>query len=257
VASDSDDNHVLIDDNDPELQEPVPAAPIPNITYNLAILSLAELAKAARSQRPQARFIDLLSNLVWNDFWAQIKIKISDVLFPGEAIVEDNAFEVFFSFPRHVKDPLPLTTSADYSHLIKNALKIKKDPAVKIVVKQLKKARSEVVSFSSDNILILNNNFARTRRMETKRMMSLIPMLRMPNRADRKLGNQGYVFSYKMHAACSTNVSMSRLLVHQIFCLEIFPKSRTSSAFALGGHVTIQAAHQRFVMSLLMVIIFR
>lgn len=118
------------------VEEPVIAH---EITYNLSILSLELLQKSARSRASEAvaRFVLLSSDLTWDDVFAKLKIKISDVLFPRQAIVDEGAFEIFFSIPRLVPAPLPLVTEDDYKHLLRNVLKLRNDPAVKITVNQL------------------------------------------------------------------------------------------------------------------------
>ena len=117
---------------------PAPIADAPKITYNLTILSLDQAQKASRSHETVARFVVLPSDLEWEDVYTRLKIKICDVLFPGQAEVLDNAFEMLFSIPRHVPAPLPLQTEDDYNHLVKNVLKVRKDPLTKISVKQFK-----------------------------------------------------------------------------------------------------------------------
>lgn len=116
----------------------VPIADVPKITYNMTILSLDQTRKTGRSRETVARFVVLPSNLEWEDVYARLKIKICDVLFPGQVEVPDNAFEVLFSVPRYVPAPVPLETEDDYKHLLKNVLKVRNDPSTKITVKQLK-----------------------------------------------------------------------------------------------------------------------
>ena len=84
-----------------------------------------------------AHFVRLSSDLAWDDVFAKLKIKISDVLFPCQPIVDEGAFEILFSIPRLVPAPLPLVTEDDYKHLLRNVLKLRNDPAVKITVNQL------------------------------------------------------------------------------------------------------------------------
>jgi hypothetical protein len=121
-----------IENDEAALEEPTFA-----ITYNLHIFSLEELAKA-RGRKPQARFAELSSKLEWKDFSSQVKIKIADVLFPRQAVVDDNAFKLAFSMVRLVPVALPLASQADYEYLIKNARKLN-DPKVKITVEQVEK----------------------------------------------------------------------------------------------------------------------
>ena len=98
--------------------------------------SMAELAKPQAQREPAARFLVLLSNLEWLDFYACLKIKACDVLFPGQVAVGDDAYEIMFCIPHHVPNPLPLSTVADYDHLVKNALR-QQQPTVKIIIKEI------------------------------------------------------------------------------------------------------------------------
>lgn len=117
---------------------PMPIVDAPKIIYNLTILSLDQAQKASRSRETVARFVVLASDLEWEDVYTRLKIKICDVLFPGQAEVPNNAFEMLFSIPQCVPAPLSLQTEDDYNHLIKNVLKVCNDPSTKISVKQLK-----------------------------------------------------------------------------------------------------------------------
>jgi hypothetical protein len=66
------------------------------ITYNLAIFSVAKLAKPQVCREAVARFVVLPSNLEWLDIHAHLKIKAGNVLFPGQAAIDDNAYETTF-----------------------------------------------------------------------------------------------------------------------------------------------------------------
>ena len=77
-------------------QEPVVIAH--EITYNLSILSLEQLQKSTRSHEAVACFVCLSSDLTWDNVFAKLKIKISDVLFPRQVVVGADAFEIFFQF---------------------------------------------------------------------------------------------------------------------------------------------------------------
>ena len=114
-----------------ELEEVIDAR---KITYNLTIFSLAELAKPQARREPAARFFVQPSNLEWPDIHAQLKIKAADVLYAGQAAIADDAYEMTFCIARHVSNPLPLSCTADYKHLVENALR-QQQPTVKIIIK--------------------------------------------------------------------------------------------------------------------------
>jgi len=104
------------------------------ITYNLAIFSMAELAKPQVRCEPVARFVVLASNLEWLEVHAHLKIKAGNVLFPGQAAIDDNAYETTFCIAQHIPNPLPLSCVGDYKHLVENVL-CQQQPMVKIIIK--------------------------------------------------------------------------------------------------------------------------
>jgi len=106
------------------------------ITYNLAIFSVAELAKPQACHEPVAQFLVLPSDLEWLDIHAHLKIKAGNVLFPGQAAIDDDAYEITFCIARHIPNPLPLSCVGDYKHLVENALR-QQQPTVKIIIKAI------------------------------------------------------------------------------------------------------------------------
>lgn len=97
---------------------------------------MAELEEPQARREPTARFLVLPSNLEWLDFHARLKIKACDVLFPGQVAIDDNTYEITFCIPRHVPNPLPLSSVVDYEHLVENALR-QQQPTVKIAIKEI------------------------------------------------------------------------------------------------------------------------
>lgn len=106
-------------------------------TYTMTIFSLAELLKPQVHHEPKAQFVVLASNLEWPDVWAQRKIKAIDVLFPQLAAVDDAPFKIEFSIACQVPTALPLLSENDYKHLVQNALKLKANSAMKIIIKEV------------------------------------------------------------------------------------------------------------------------
>jgi len=74
----------------------------------------------------------------WADVKAHLKIAICDLLFPQQAIVEDDCYDMTWCIPRVVTNPLSLYTVADYQQLVKKALKAK-EPGAKILIDELPK----------------------------------------------------------------------------------------------------------------------
>jgi hypothetical protein len=115
-----------LDDNEDE----------PKIGYQFSILSLAQLQLSKARREPAARYAEISSTMPWDDLKDQLKIRIVDVLFPQQVNIADGAFEIAASVARHLPDPVPLITAADYEMIKKHALKMK-EPVVKIFVKQI------------------------------------------------------------------------------------------------------------------------
>lgn len=108
------------------------------ISYTILTFSLEELKKPVTHHKPKSHLIDLSNDLEWVDVKAHSKIVICDQLFPQEAIVEDNCYEMTWCIPCIVTNALSLHTVADYQQFVKNALK-GKEPGVKILVDELPK----------------------------------------------------------------------------------------------------------------------
>lgn len=55
-------------------------------------------------------------------------------MFSNQPVVNDNFFHMTFSIAHHVLIALSLTSATDYAHLFTNALKIKKNHTVKVLL---------------------------------------------------------------------------------------------------------------------------
>jgi hypothetical protein len=108
--------------------------PAVDITYNLLLFSTLELNRPVTRRKPIAAYLVLKSDMVWEDFYAQLKNKVCDSLFPGQPLVNKNSFEMTFSIPRHVTNPLKIISAADYAYLLANIAKMKTNPNAKIVI---------------------------------------------------------------------------------------------------------------------------
>jgi hypothetical protein len=102
--------------------------PARKINYNLLFFSAEDLACC----NPKAGYLILGDDIPWEDFYAHMKIKACDQLFPNQPVVHDNPFDMNFAIACHVPIPLSLTSAADYTHLLTNTSKIKKNPTVKV-----------------------------------------------------------------------------------------------------------------------------
>jgi hypothetical protein len=106
---------------------------IPKISYTITTFSLEELKKPSTRRKAKSRLIELYSALEWIDMRGMVKRAVCDLLFPEQAVVDDDRYEMTWCIPRVVPQALSLTLTADYDLLIKKALKMK-DPNVKILV---------------------------------------------------------------------------------------------------------------------------
>jgi hypothetical protein len=115
------------------------------ITYNMSTLSTAEMKKKKNARQPLSHFIELASDMEWMDVKDKLLILIIDALNLESSSYNDH--NILFTVPRYVPGNLPLKSDTDYSYLVKNAMKAKTDPSVKIFVTQnLTSARN--LSFS-------------------------------------------------------------------------------------------------------------
>jgi hypothetical protein len=78
----------------------------------------------------------LSGGMEWINVYTMLKIKVVDLLFPGQEIVRDDAFEITFTIPCIAKNSLPLSSAGDYKYLVKNAVGMKM-PTVNIVINQV------------------------------------------------------------------------------------------------------------------------
>lgn len=126
----------------------VPPAPqICEIAYGLTIWSATEQAKPKSQRKPESRILEpMRSDAEFLDVRDSFKLEFVGVLFPGQAIVPDSAFKVYYTITRHVPNEVPLETERDYAKMLNMALKMK-TPAVKVVVyEQAPEKVSEFVS---------------------------------------------------------------------------------------------------------------
>jgi hypothetical protein len=139
--------------NEDESQQEIPQ--VVTIAYTITAFSLEELKKPATRRKAKSRLIELSSNLDWMDLHGHLKITICDLLFPQQAVVGDDRYEMTWCIPRHVPQALSLATTADYNQLVKKALKMK-EPGVKILVDEI--AGNAVRKSSAPQILLLINH---------------------------------------------------------------------------------------------------
>ena len=131
------------EEEEEEEQEQMPEEEVvaPQIDYQILIFSLVELAKP-KTRRDKVCMLMLSADMEWIDVYAMLKVKAVDVLFPGQDVVRDDAIEITFTIPRIIKNPLPLSSSADYKYIIKNTVSMK-TPAANIVIKQVTQAAGD------------------------------------------------------------------------------------------------------------------
>jgi len=96
----------------------------------LLFFSAEDLAR----HNAKAGYLILGDDVAWEDFYAHMKIKACDQLFPNQPVVDNNSFDMNFTIACHVPIALSLTSAADYAYLLTNASKIKKNPTVKVLL---------------------------------------------------------------------------------------------------------------------------
>ncbi|KAJ7488742.1 hypothetical protein B0H11DRAFT_2405808 [Mycena galericulata] len=115
-------------------ETPEPTAPPPReITYTICIFTPEQLKKSKSSRGPPATdIVKLYSDAPWDTLRARIINNIMTSLDPPT--LDFAHYNVIFTVPRQVSDPIPLNNTEKYEHLVTNALNIKKNPCAKIVV---------------------------------------------------------------------------------------------------------------------------
>ena len=98
------------------------------------MMGINEMKKPKTQHKAKTSLLELSNSLEWPDFVSQLQIEISNTLYPTLAVIDYSVFKITFSIWSHVTNPLPLTNEDRYKYMIRNAMKIKKDPSVKIIV---------------------------------------------------------------------------------------------------------------------------
>jgi len=109
---------------------------IPKISFTISAFSLKEQKKSQARRKPESSLLELPSNMAWIDAKARFKIVVSDLLFPDQAVIADNAFKLTWAIPRIQTNPVSLKSEADYNQLVKKALQAK-NPAARILVDEV------------------------------------------------------------------------------------------------------------------------
>jgi hypothetical protein len=72
----------------------------------------------------------------WVDAKARFKIIFSNLLFPDQAVIADNAYKLTWAITRIQTNPVSLKSEIDYNQLVKKALQAK-NPAARIFVDEV------------------------------------------------------------------------------------------------------------------------
>ena len=84
-----------------------------------SIYSRAQMRMARSKCEAIGRPLELESKDPWSTVSAQILVQIDDALSITNFDIDD--YEISYIVPRHVSQPLPLTSATSYAHLIPNA----------------------------------------------------------------------------------------------------------------------------------------
>ncbi|KAK7031924.1 hypothetical protein R3P38DRAFT_2774390 [Favolaschia claudopus] len=103
------------------------------VVYTVSMFTAAQLKKPKSSRGPpMSDFFKLMSDADWPACKAQIRTILRTML-ELEAVNLSN-YDVTFTIPRHVKDPMTLQNATQYEHLVSTALQIKASPAARILI---------------------------------------------------------------------------------------------------------------------------
>jgi hypothetical protein len=109
---------------------------IAKISYTISAFSLKEQKKPQTRRKPESSLLELPSNIAWINAKAHFKIIISNLLFPDQAVISDNAYKLTWAIARIQTNPVSLKSEADYNQLVKKALQAK-NPAARILVDEV------------------------------------------------------------------------------------------------------------------------
>ena len=73
--------------------------------------------------KAKSHLVELSSTLEWIYIHGMVKGAICDLLFPEQAVVDNNKYKMTWCIPHIVPQALSLVSTADYNLLIKKALK--------------------------------------------------------------------------------------------------------------------------------------
>ncbi|KAJ7758408.1 hypothetical protein B0H16DRAFT_1721009 [Mycena metata] len=104
-----------------------------DILVTIAVYT-AEQMKKSRTSRgsPKSDLYTLTSDEPWDTLKAQIGVRICGILNP--AILDLDNYDLTFTVPRHISDPIKLSDETHYKHLLKTALTIKTGPSARVIV---------------------------------------------------------------------------------------------------------------------------
>ncbi|KAJ7807324.1 hypothetical protein B0H13DRAFT_2483972 [Mycena leptocephala] len=105
-----------------------------DIEYKIRIFSAAEMKKATSARRPVTEAVILRSDVPWATLKTKILTQINNALDPPS--LNFHEYNITFTVPRQVSDPMQLTDHHKYEYLVKKALRIQKDPSAKVHIEQ-------------------------------------------------------------------------------------------------------------------------
>jgi len=106
------------------------------ISYTITAFTAEELKKPAARRISKSNLVDLAPTMDWIDAMAHFKIAICDLLFPQQAVVADEAFEMTWPIPCVAPGPFMLKTEAQYKQLTSKASPMK-NPTARILVNEV------------------------------------------------------------------------------------------------------------------------
>ncbi|KAJ7877283.1 hypothetical protein B0H13DRAFT_1631817 [Mycena leptocephala] len=92
------------------------------------------MKKATSARRPVTEAVILRSDVPWATLKTKILTQINNALDPPS--LNFHEYNITFTVPRQVSDPMQLTDHQKYEYLVKKALRIQKDPSAKVHIEQ-------------------------------------------------------------------------------------------------------------------------
>ncbi|KAJ7757890.1 hypothetical protein B0H16DRAFT_1885383 [Mycena metata] len=149
--------------NGKKIIEKVPL--VREITVTIAVYSAAQMKKSRTSRGSPASEIYILnSDEPWDTLKAQVGVRICSALNP--VILDFDNYNMTFTVPRRISDPVKLSSEDHYKHLLTTALGIKTSATARVIVEPKPVANDKENDDAGDNGPKAKNGREKTKKRD-------------------------------------------------------------------------------------------